>query len=156
MHGTLYCLENTLTDKIYIGKTVDFDRRMKEHSTGHGKARALHAAILKYGWQHFRVIVIEEIPVEDLDEAEAFWIAFLDTKAPNGYNLTDGGNGGKTSEAAKELMREAALRNVEDGTHLFLTDNPMKTPETVAKNLRARRTNRPTLDWVDSLTEDSQ
>ena len=123
-NGVIYCLENHLTDKMYIGKTERFEERMRQHSMGNGNAPALRAAILKYGWQHFSVKVVEEIPVEDLNEAERFWIAFLDTKAPNGYNLTDGGDGGNHAPESRELMREVALRRIDEGTHNFQTDNP--------------------------------
>ena len=123
MTGTIYCLENTLTDKMYIGKTENFEDRMHRYATGRCHKGALRNAILKYGWQHFSVKVVEKIPVEDLNEAERFWIAFLDTKAPNGYNLRDGGDGGTFSSETRELMREAALRRVEEGTHNLQGEN---------------------------------
>ena len=127
MTGTIYCLENHLTDKMYIGQTTDFNDRMRKYATGHCHKGALRNAILKYGWKHFSVKVVEEIPVEDLDEAERFWIAFLDTKAPKGYNLTDGGDGStgfKHTSETRELLREIALKRVDEGTHHFQVDNP--------------------------------
>ena len=171
MNGTIYCLENHLTDKMYIGKTVDFKDRMRKYATGHCHKGALRNAILKYGWQHFSVKVVEEIPIEDLDDAERFWIAFLDTKVPNGYNLQDGGEGGKLADSTKELLRESALRRVEDGTHHFvtdnpsqrcmeeethhfLTDNPSQNPEIVAKKERNNRKKKGIIDWVDMQQED--
>ena len=170
MNGTIYCLENTLTDKMYVGKTErPFEERMREYALGHGHGY-IGRAILKYGWKHFSVKVVEEIPVEDLNEAERFWIAFLDTMAPNGYNLREGGDGGKLADSTKELIREANLRQVADRTHNFITNNPASettrrrleegthnflahTQESIAKRQRTKRNNRPTQDWVDMLQE---
>lgn len=227
MHGTIYCLENTLADKQYIGQTVDFDRRMQQYASGHCHKGPLRNAILKYGWKHFYVTIVEEIPVEDLDEAERFWIAFLNTQAPNGYNLQSGGSNGKHSDITKAKMsktrrkqasrgehvsqrpevrkklserakqrgtahlqkpevfrkradtqrkkgaqgkhasqrpdvkakisttnKQTTQKKLEDGTHHFITHNPMRSSEGIAKMRRVRRNNRPTLDWVDMLEEE--
>ena len=134
MNGTIYCLENTLTDKMYIGQTVDFERRMQSYASGNGHGY-LNRAITKYGWEHFSVKVVEEIPVEDLNEAERFWIAFLDTMSPKGYNLREGGSGGKIAEATKQLMREAALRRIDEATvpSNFISSNP--GPEATRRRL---------------------
>ena len=123
MTGTIYCIENTLDDKMYIGQTVDFERRMYQYATGTCHDGYIRRAIVKHGWKHFSVKVVEEIPVEDLDEAERFWIAFLDTMSPNGYNLRSGGHGGSFSLETRELLRESALRRVDDGTHNLQGEN---------------------------------
>jgi len=47
---------------------------------------------------------------EDLDDAEDFWIACFHTLAPNGYNLTTGGKGGKCSEETRLKMSESAKK----------------------------------------------
>ena len=51
-------------------------------------------AIQKYGWKNFTVEIVEECTsLEQLNKREIFWIAAFDSKVPNGYNLTDGGDG---------------------------------------------------------------
>jgi len=93
--GVIYKITNTLNGKIYIGKTKQkLDRRMTQHKCDSKKGSlGIGAAIRKYGWENFMVEVIEECSVEKLNEREIFWIAELNSKAPNGYNLTDGGEG---------------------------------------------------------------
>ena len=50
----------------------------------------------KYGIENFTIEVLEECySREQLNEREIFWIAKLNCKHPNGYNLTDGGEGSK-------------------------------------------------------------
>lgn len=59
-----------------------------------GSTFVLHAAIRRYGPESFKVEVIEETETwEEVCEREKFWIIELQSKAPNGYNLTDGGDG---------------------------------------------------------------
>lgn len=48
-------------------------------------------AIHKYGREHFKIELIEEVPVETLNEREKYWIDFYDSYN-TGYNLTLGGN----------------------------------------------------------------
>ncbi len=54
----------------------------------------LYRAIRKYGPDQFEWDeVCSDVPDEDLNRKEIECIAWFGTKAPNGYNLTDGGGG---------------------------------------------------------------
>lgn len=91
--GVIYKITNTLNGKIYVGQTrQNLNRRINGHKNSSVK-RGIDAAIAKYGWKNFIAEVIETCPVEQLNEREIFWIAELKSKVPNGYNLTDGGDG---------------------------------------------------------------
>lgn len=50
---------------------------------------ALYSAMRKYGEENFLFEIIGWF--EDYNEKEKYYIKFYNTKAPNGYNLTDGG-----------------------------------------------------------------
>ena len=126
MTGVIYCIENLVNGKMYIGQTINFKKRMCAHASGDKSANALSLAIKKYGWENFAVMQVETIPAEELDEAERFWIDFLNCKTPNGYNLKDGGANGKFSEESKQQMSQSAQRRVANGTHNFVVDHPMK------------------------------
>ena len=93
--GVIYKITNTLDGKIYVGRTQQkLSRRIYKHKYEAKRGRpGVDAAIAKYGWEHFTVEVIETCPIEQLNEREIFWIAELKSKSPNGYNLTDGGDG---------------------------------------------------------------
>ena len=43
-----------------------------------------------------------------MNEHEIFWIAELKTKAPNGYNLTDGGHGNRGNKMSDEQKKKIA------------------------------------------------
>ena len=108
--GTIYCLENLVTGKMYIGQTIDYNRRIYDYSRGYGHG-FIGSSIAKHGWENFAVMQVETIPVEDLDTAEQFWIEFLNCRAPNGYNLEAGGRHGSISEITRQLLSERAIEN---------------------------------------------
>jgi group I intron endonuclease len=91
--GCLYRLTNKITLMVYIGKTINFKNRMRCHKYAKDNYY-IHSAIRKYGWDNFKVEkIIVNVPEEDLNNLERAYIAVENTKAPNGYNLTDGGEG---------------------------------------------------------------
>lgn len=98
---------------VYIGKTVHFYKRMNYHKNAKPNYY-IHRAISKYGWDNFKVEkIIVNVPEEDLDNLERAYIAVENTKAPNGYNLTDGGDGGSGvvfSEESRKKMSESRRR----------------------------------------------
>jgi group I intron endonuclease len=77
----------------YIGKSVEFKTRMYRHKTSKKKTY-ISRAIRVYGWDNFKKeIIIDDVPEEDLSNLETSYIDVEDTLAPNGYNLTKGGEG---------------------------------------------------------------
>ena len=93
--GTIYLLTCTVNGKKYVGQTRQkLGRRITEHKRDSSINRpGVDHAIFVHGWEKFTVEVLEICPVDKLNEREMFWIRELNTKAPNGYNLTDGGDG---------------------------------------------------------------
>lgn len=47
----------------------------------------------KYGLENFSFEIVEQVDNDLLNEREIYWINFFQSKTPNGYNLTDGGEG---------------------------------------------------------------
>ena len=91
MHGIIYKATNLVNGKIYVGQTVQpLAARQKQHA----KAKEMFGqAIRKHGAENFCFIVIDT--AEDktsLNNKEAFWISFFNSTAPQGYNLTIGGD----------------------------------------------------------------
>ena len=111
--GCVYRLTNLVTGKTYIGKTVCFKRRMYEHKRSKSKTY-LHSSIRKHGWDNFKKeIIIDDVPEEDLSNLEISYIEVENTVAPNGYNLTLGGEGAsgfKHTEKGREKISQAAIR----------------------------------------------
>jgi len=97
--GFIYCIENTINNKKYIGKTVgSIEARFKKHKyLSKSDSSYLYSAMRKYGIDIFKISVIEEVEDQYLNIREIFWISEMNTFVPLGYNLTIGGTGGDTS-----------------------------------------------------------
>ena len=102
-------LENKINGKIYIGLTTrSIEKRLEEHRTGRSIAcRAIYNAIKFHGWENFETDWYE-CPDEDLNFDEELLVREMETLAPRGYNLREGGGGnGKMSEETKQKCSEA-------------------------------------------------
>ena len=104
--GLIYKITSP-SGKVYIGQTTrKLNRRISRHATESGCV-AMKRAMDKYGRENMKCDVIEEnIPREQLDDYEMYWIDELNTLSPNGYNLKTGGGRPLFSEESKERMRE--------------------------------------------------
>lgn len=96
----IYKITNTKNQKVYIGKSIDIERRWKEHIR-HSKDEfskekpPIHRAINKYGVDAFEFQIIEECDIEILNNREVYYITFYKSNDKNkGYNITTGGDGG--------------------------------------------------------------
>jgi group I intron endonuclease len=111
--GTIYSALCKVNNKRYIGQTVrNISERWKEHisDSRNRPVTPLHRAIAKYGHSMFIMRIIEEdVSIDNLDEREKHWITEFDT-FHNGYNLTEGGQGGsrgELSEESRDRIRQA-------------------------------------------------
>ena len=110
--GTIYKITCLINGKAYVGQTrQSFKRRITEHKRDSSKGRpGIDAAIAKYGWANFTAEIIEVCPVEMLNEREMYWIAKLNSKVPHGYNLTDGGDGGRGCSPSAETRAKISAK----------------------------------------------
>ena len=86
----IYSVTNKINNKIYIGQSIDIERRWNQHRYGKGNL-ILKNAIKKYGIENFEFDVLEVLESKDikiLTELEQKW---FDIKKPfitqNGYNI---------------------------------------------------------------------
>lgn len=111
--GIIYLAVNRVNGKAYVGQTkTSFRRRIGEHVRG-GDRQVFDQAVRKHGRDSFDFAVLEScLSQSSLHEAEKKWIKHFACKAPNGYNICEGGKGtpGTTiSESHKERLRQAHL-----------------------------------------------
>lgn len=108
--GIIYCARNTKTGMMYIGQTVrTITQRRKAHEGSvrwKNNCRYFANALRHYGVQAFEWTVIAESDSDhDLNTLEREAIAFRNTMHPFGYNLTEGGRGGRPSSEVRDRIR---------------------------------------------------
>lgn len=115
MKGYIYKYFNHITNKVYIGQTVDLVSRKGAHKyKSEFVVNKFYNAVRKYGWDTFEFSIVTEIeaPNEELctialDYLETLYIKSYNSFL-NGYNSTPGGHsarGMKRSEEYKNYCR---------------------------------------------------
>jgi group I intron endonuclease len=114
----VYLITNKVNGKKYVGQTVQpLKDRWKLHKSRakHVYKTAICSAIRKYGFSSFSIEVLHECETkEEMGFFEKYYIFFLNTNPPFGYNLTGGGEGTSgwkhTEDAKKKISLAGAKR----------------------------------------------
>ncbi len=124
----IYCIENKVNGKKYIGQSINIEKRWETHKinlrTDKHVNNYLQRAWNKYGEDSFSFYVVEICVPESLNEREKYWIEYYDS-FNNGFNLTLGGDGGNTivgyteeelqkyKEKKRKIHQETSLKGEE-------------------------------------------
>lgn len=106
----VYMYEHRKSGKVYIGKTIDIERRKYEHSMRPAKNSLLDRAIKKHGIAEFDFYVLAIFDTnEQASREEMYWIARMREVLGHKkvYNRTDGGegiSGWQHSDTSKKKM----------------------------------------------------
>lgn len=132
----IYCVTNDVNEKAYVGlyRGTDLRKRWVRHLYDAAKFRScqpFHAAMRKHGADKFHITSVWSgtVPLKRLGELEKYFIRTLQTKQPNGYNLTGGGSGMLGVKQTEEHIRKRVAAKAWYKRH---------SPETRAK-MRGRK-----------------
>lgn len=121
----VYLITNSITNKQYVGITKrKFQQRIKQHKNYYKNEKLtsyLYNSMRKHGLDNFSFKILEEIKEKNLEllkEREIYWIKELNTKAPNGYNMSAGGDG-----MAERIVTEETRKKLSK-THLKRFSDP--------------------------------
>lgn len=105
----IYAIE--INDKLYIGQTKNTRKRFSNHASKKSGCSYLRNALGSYGIENATIRVLEtDLSYDDANMMEAFYIELFETLAPNGYNLTMGGDVPLWSPQMLEVFRTPEMR----------------------------------------------
>lgn len=113
--GVIYLRTNRINGKKYVGQatTIRFKERQYKWAclSQPYSGEVINRARAKYGIDNFGFEILKECDDKELDYWEKYYVKELNTKVPNGYNMTDGGEG--TSGYSYPRTEEWRKRNSE-------------------------------------------
>ena len=159
----IYVIRCTLPDypKPYVGVTKrTLSRRFNEHKSSARKIKGcivLSRSMQKYGIDNFKIELLEDLGVttkEKANEAEIRWIVELNSVAPNGLNVSKGGQlYANPTPTERERLSQTARKRYLDHPELREVSRKraevsLNNPDTIAKAQATLKRLRENPAWV--------
>lgn len=126
--ATIYKITNKLNNSCYIGKTVrPVKFRWQQHKRSYQYCKQqnittipLYNAFNAYGIDNFIFEIVEDnIPNEDINNKEKYYIQFFHSKVKDGgYNVTGGGDGGRSWSKLSDKDVKEIIEILQDENNL--------------------------------------
>lgn len=121
MKKDIYIIKNNINQKTYVGQAKDYLYRFRKHKeealrNKYDYRSLLYDAMNKYGVNNFYIELLEE-QTEDYNNREIYWIKETNSLAPNGYNLSQGGEWYPTLNGI--LHHAAIIKSEEQLTDIY-------------------------------------
>lgn len=128
-YGIIYLLIDGTNDFEYVGQTTQtFEERFRQHKYGD---QYIDCVIRKRGEDLIATAILKECDSkEELDYWEKHFIKSRDTMAPNGYNLTEGGEGTAGCYPSDETRAKLSIATSGENNPFF---GKRHTAESIAK-----------------------
>lgn len=136
MKYTIYLRTNKINGMQYVGQTKDFELREKQFNRINQRYanKILTEDRREFGLDSFNVEILAEVETQEESWAlEKTYIKAYNTKYPNGYNMSDGGETSKGTKHTKE-----SIKNMSEAVKKYWgsNDSPWKG---IPKTLEARK-----------------
>lgn len=145
----IYCIENKITNKKYIGQSRDTEKRIKKHTYNllkHNHSNPhLNDSFQKYGIENFSFYILSVCEEKDLDGLEKHYISIYNSNnRAYGYNILSGGGGTSgrvVSEKTKAKLSIASKgRKYSQERNKKISDAKKGKPKLLSKEHRAKIT----------------
>ena len=125
----IYKITNLINSKVYIGRTNNLKRRIKQHRNLSSN-RYLSKSIKKYGWENFSVEILERnLNIENVPNIESKYIEEYNSTNRNfGYNIQKISQTGKLFCSDEEKIERSRSR-IKKSTGLTLEEFQNKIVE---------------------------
>jgi hypothetical protein len=158
--GEIYKITNLITNKMYIGQTRShYLNKGKYRPFGHmgrfnshkseskniekyNACRYLNSAFNKYGVENFKCELIINCEIYELDDYEKKYIYDLNTRYPNGYNLTNGGQKCGFEKGKKVVLEEEIKPSFKKITNNDNLKRSEKTKQLISQRLTDYKSDR--------------
>lgn len=103
------------TGKIYIGQSIDIQRRFNEYKKNKGcsVATRLYHSLKKYGFENHTTEILIECDASELNDKEIYFIEkYQSFNTEHGMNLHSGGNNHKVSDETRKKQRLSHLGKI--------------------------------------------
>lgn len=141
----VYIHINKINNKKYIGITKqNIKYRWRSDGSGYLRSPHFYKAILKYGWDNFKHIVLHNnIDENTAKQLEKYYIKYYKTKDKRyGYNMTDGGDGSFGVIVSGDTRKKLSIAG----------KGRKRSAETRLKQRLARLGKKPTLETLIKLS----
>ena len=140
MNGFIYKITNKLNNKVYIGQTIQkpierFYQHCAKKCDKYILNMVIHKAIFKYGKDNFTFEVIEEVPKQQLNEREEYWIKYYNSYT-DGYNSTKGGQ--KGNKPFKDIDNKTIIEQYQQGKSLRTIGKMFNVDKATVKSILIR------------------
>jgi len=109
-------------DKIYIGQTIDFERRVYQYKMHNCKEQPkLYNSFKKYGFENHKIELIYECDIDSLTFFERYYQEIYKTTMDNNLNcflVTTADKTGRHSEETKIKMSKSAKGKKKSAEHI--------------------------------------
>lgn len=142
----IYIIKNKVNDKVYVGQSVDINRRWYQHcysaenESANDHNSKLHYAMKKLGKSNFYYEILEVVkPKELLNDREIYWIDYYNS-FKNGYNGSIGGDlYGKCSEGSSNGRAKLVEEDVINIRRLYNQHIPFREVYNLYKSRIGKR-----------------